>query len=418
MKLFDIIKKDLNLVLTDPKSMVFIIIMPIVLILILSFSLGGSFEEEGFTLDIINIGVVDNITDDEIALLESMPLDQSIIDSVSLYTLLDDENLNEIITYEKMTQEQANTKLETREVDAVVIIPETYLRTTLMGIQTGNGETQIEVISAQNRSLQTNIVTSVISGYTSFLSSLSADNVVLNSYLDNPNIFEYVAELEEFNLNNQLTIEAQGVNQRKMMNQFYYYSIAITCMFVLFSAGQGSTFLLNESNDKTLQRLFVAGVSKAKLLVGKSFAVFSLCVIQLIVLFIFSTIAFSLNWGNPWIFLLISLCLAFSVTGIGALLMVLSYKGNSHNLGNMFQSVFVQVLALFGGSYIPLAVLPKFFSSVALFTPNGLGIIAYSENVQGAPLNEIYPYILGNLALGIVFCTIAVYLFNKKRRVD
>lgn len=411
MRLFDIIKKDLMLVLSDPKAMVFILLMPIVLIVILSYSLGGSFESEEYQMGIIKVAIVDNTTEDEKAIIELLMLQE-----MTIYALLENEELTDIITYEVTDAENAASLIESGEIDALIIIPEGFIMTITQSMIGSFGETEIEIIGSQYNIIKTNIVATIISSYTNYISSMAADKVVLSEFLQSHDFVSYVEELRADN-STELQINSEGVRRRKVVNQFFYYTIAITGMFILYSAGQGSAFLLNESKNKTLQRLFISGVSHNKLLFGKCFAIFSLCIIQLIFLFTFSTFAFSIDWGNPFIFLLTALSLALSVTGIGALLMVLSYNASSQTLGDMFMSIIVQVMALFGGSFIPLAILPKFFSYVALFTPNGLGIIAFTGNMQGAPLGEIMPYILGNVLMGGFYIALGLHFFEKKKAV-
>jgi ABC-2 type transport system permease protein len=130
----------------------------------------------------------------------------------------------------------------------------------------------------------------------------------------------------------------------------------------------------------------------------------------------FSTLAFGIEWGDPLVFILISVCVAISITGLGVLLMVLVYRAGNPAVGSVFQSVIVQVLALIGGSFVPLAVLPAFISTVALFTPNGLAVMAYTGNVSGAPFTEILPYLCGSVLMGIVLYFIGLMLFPKERR--
>jgi len=423
MKLIDIIKKDLRVVLRDRAALMFIFLMPIVLITILSFALGGVFTSEGVSIGHINIAVVDNAAEDD---TQQMASEGAAFDmqQMSLYSVLDSSEVAEFLSYTVMDEAAANEKLQNGEIDAVVTIPRGFNAGMISLMAGSGGDLQIDVTGAQNRTMESGIVASIVRAYTDTFSTLSADMDILVqtavssggmvqetiSKLDFESFMRSLSERPDININ------MEGIAARKALSSFSYYSIAITCMFVLYSAGQGSTFLLTESQEKTLLRLTAAGVSTKKLLLGKSVAVFFLCIIQLIVLLGFSTLAFGIDWGNPFVFVLISVCVAISVTGLGVLLMVLVYRAGNPSVGSVFQSVIAQVLALFGGSFLPLAVLPAFFSTVALFTPNGLAIMAYSGNVTGAPLTEILPYLGGSVLLGIVLYFLGLMLFPKERR--
>lgn len=409
MKIIDIIKKDMRLVLSDPKALVFTILMPIVLILILSFSLSSVFDDEGISFDVIQVGIVDNNTPFERALLSAL--------QASPYDLLANEDIANIINFEMIEDiSLAESKQDAGKIDVIVIVPDGFYNAVVSNLISAEQATHIEVRGSLNSAFKANIVSSIITAYTEQLSATIADNKLLGEYLASNDFSSYIGKLEKELEQYPLTISEQGIGQRQPVNQFYYYSIAITCMFILYTAGQGSSFLLEESRHKTLARLTAANVSRNKLLVGKSLAIFALCVVQFVVLMCFSTLAFSLNWGNLLVFVFISVALSFAICGIGTLLMVLAYKTDSQNFGNIFVAVGAQLLALIGGSFIPLTLLPKFFSTAALFTPNGLGILAFTSNVQGAPFSEVLPYIVGNIAIGLVSLSIGVIWFRKKGR--
>jgi ABC-2 type transport system permease protein len=423
MRIGDLIKKDVRVVLQDVQALVFIFLMPIVLIVILGLALGGVFQGDGAAFRQIRIALVDEVDADEIAEADSVlsPMGASYKD-MALQSVLDADEVASFLTYETVDAQDARALLDAGEADAMVTIPKGYAVSLAGAMFGGSGGAQIDVAYAQD-TLQATIAGSVVRAYADTLSSISADALLLFKtagdgiqVIPAADIGAYIAHAVHLSMADTATVTSRGVAARQVINSYYYYSIAITCMFILYAAGQGSTFLYTESEDKTLQRLSAAGVPGTKLLIGKSFAVFCLCILQLIVLFGFSTLAFGINWGNTLVFIAISICIALSVTGLGTLLMVMVYRSGNPRIGGIFQGVFVHAFALFGGSYIPLSVLPKFFSKVALITPNGLAIRAFTENVTGAPFSEIWPYMLGSIGLGIVLFFIGVILFPRERR--
>ena len=430
MRLFDIIKKDVLLVLRDFKALVFIFLMPIVLIVILGLALGGVFSSDGFSIGEIYIAVVDEVDEDEIAAANAqLKMSGASYDNMSLYSVLDSEDIKSFIHYEVLADSEAQRRLEDQQIAAVVTIPEGFALGLAKAMAGEDSSVGMDV-KGQDGWLQTTVVNSVMASYADTLSSISADMAVFMDTIASQTIAgdlspedisqidfaSFIHDSVNASLTDALNITSKGIESRGVLNSFFYYSIAITCMFILYSAGQGSSFLYTESEEKTLSRLTAAGVSGKKLLLGKSFAVFGLCIIQLIVLFAFSTFAFNINWGNAFVFAAISICVAISVTGLGVLLMVLVYRAGNPRIGNMFQAIIVQILALFGGSYIPLSVLPKFFSAISILTPNGLAVQAYTANVTGAPFSEVLPYIAGSVGLGIVLYFVGVMLYPRERR--
>jgi len=451
MRLFDIIRKDVTVVLRDWKALVFIVLMPIVLMTILGLALGGVFSTGGFSLDMIHIAVVDSsVAPDETEIRDAIVqqvMDEAGSENVSpadiqmraqgfesvdaqqmtIYTVLDSPEVAEFISYEVMDADAAAEKLEAGDISAIVTIPESFAMDMVMGMVTGRSHATVEVTGSTDATISHGIVTSVVNAYTNTVSQISADIGILMQTVGESGAMSQDA-MSKIDIEGMIMqgvsetadgvadIQSKGVTARKTLDSFAYYAIAITCMFVLYSAGQGSTFMYTENQEKTLVRLRAAGISKTKLLMGKAIAVFALTVFQLIVLFAFSTLAFGLVWGSVWQLILISLCVALSVTGLGVLLMVLVFRADNPRLGNAFQSIIVQVLALFGGSYLPLSQLPEFFSSISLATPNGLAIHAYTGSMSGAPFVEILPYIAGSVGVGIVLFILGISLFPRERR--
>ena len=445
MRLIDIVKKDVSIVLRDWKALIFIVLMPIVLMSILGLALGGVFSTDGFSIGQINIAVVDDtdelsqqqmaaalqqsnadmggdVSQQNLSGLENFDQDQ-----MSLYTVLDSPEVSTFITYEVTDLDTADALLADGEIAAVVHIPKSFALDMMLGMVTGEGHAQIDVTGSADDTMSAGIVSGVVSAYTDTISQIAADiQILIDTMVQSGkltpeamqalDIETMVSGTAKQSAAGVLDIAEKGVAARNPIGSFAYYSIAITCMFVLYSAGQGSTFLYTEDAEKTLMRLRAAGISRTKLLLGKSVGVLCLTVMQLIILFVFSTLAFGLEWGSVGVFVLISLCVALSVTGLGVLLMVLVYRAGNPRIGNIFQSIIVQVLALFGGSYLPLSQLPKFFSTISLATPNGLAIHAYTENITGAPAGDVLPYMLGSLGLGVLLFLIGMAVFPRERR--
>lgn len=414
MKMRSIIFKDLRIVLRDRVALMFIFLMPVVLIMILSFALGGVFDTGGAAIGRIHIAVAD---------LDGTAQTAPAMRDASLYAVLDGSEIAAFLSYEKTDAADARERLSDGAADAIITIPKGFTAGVGQALSGADAAARLDVQGSPNSTLKAGIVAGIARAYTDTLSMLSTDMALLMDAAQSGGVEAAApARLDTASFMRRLAsaptvrIAYKGAEARRTLSSFSYYSIAITCMFVMYSAGQGSGFLHTESEERTLQRLAVAGVAKSKLLAGKACAVFVLCLLQLVVLLGFSTLVFGLDWGDPLAFIAISGCVAVSVTGLGALLMVLVYRAGNPGIGNVFQSMVVQVFALMGGSFLPLAVLPAFFSTLALFTPNGLAVMAYTGNVSGAPFAEIMPYMAGSLGLGVVFFAIGAALFPRERR--
>ena len=114
--------------------------------------------------------------------------------------------------------------------------------------------------------------------------------------------------------------------------------------------------------------------------------------------------------------MLIFIVTAFSVSGLGIMLASIVYKSGSYNMGNVFTSFIVQVMALLGGSMIPLENMPNFTRYVSNLTPNGLMMKALTKNYYGYGFEEIGIYLLILLIIGLVFLVISLAILIRGRR--
>ena len=254
--------------------------MPIVLIVILGLALGGVFSSDGFSIGQIKIAVVDEVAESEITAADAQlgGYPGASYAEMSLYTVLDSDDVAAFLSYETMEADDAESALLAGEIDAVVTVPSGSALGLADAMSGSNGSIELGVTGAQGGTIELTVVKSIVASYAEALSSISADIAVLGETLQDAvpvdiaavDFAAYIQNAVSISTADVLSTESKGIEKRKVLNSFGYYSIAITCMFVLYSAGQGSTFLYTESEEKTLSRLTVAGVPRSKLLIGKS----------------------------------------------------------------------------------------------------------------------------------------------------
>ena len=73
-------------------------------------------------------------------------------------------------------------------------------------------------------------------------------------------------------------------------------------------------------------------------------------------------------------------------------------------------------MAVLGGSFFPIEVMPKTVQKLSNFTINGLALKSYIRVYFGHGIVEIYKNLVFLTIIGIVFMTIAIYLLKKEER--
>jgi len=392
--------------------------MPIILTTILSFALSGSFQEVGsqWTMDIAIVknydmqqdqiafrdftksmeerfGItMDFGTDEENLFAEFNP------EKIFFEDFLGNEEMKQFIRYTIATEEEAYELLENKRVSSIVILPDQYVYNSYINtFTTFRNNIDITVISHPDMNYRRQITEEIISSFNNIMSSITlSKNVYFEKASDYMPLNEVVEGLEDFvrfigTKPAGVNVAITDINQKNFINSFTYYSIAMMSMFILFSAGYGGKFILNEKIDNTYYRLMATGVDRRMIITGKFFMMFIMAMIQSLVLIVYSRIAFGIGWINLPLLLLTMLLSCLAVASIGVLIIALTIRSNSYKTSDAFSNALVQILALAGGSYLPLQLLPKAVKKFGVLTPNGATLQTYIRILEGYGIREILP---------------------------
>jgi len=201
---------------------------------------------------------------------------------------------------------------------------------------------------------------------------------------------------------------------KKPISSSDYYSVAMMTMFILFAAGQGGRMLLEEKDNQTFQRMVVAGTTKFQILSGKLIAVFLIAVFQITVMILFTHFALKVQWGDITSVALISVAAAFAVAGLGSFIGALTYVAGNYKMANIFENIIIQGMAVLGGSFFPLDIMPKFIQNFSFLSLNGVALKAYLKVLSGSNISDVLSYILMLAVFGAVFTILAVMVLKSK----
>ncbi|WFA08756.1 ABC transporter permease [Tissierella sp. Yu-01] len=437
MKIRDMVFKDFRIALSDRAVIIELMLMPIILMTILGFALTISFKDYSNS-ESIKIAVVKeyDIEVEKKQLLDMIPIESNIdindidfgdfhMERIFFEDFLGNNDLKEIIQYEILTKENALEKLEDREITAIVILPNGFIRDTMINFGTSfRNVVDIEVIGRTDKNISTTIVEEIIKGFSDILNyNISAKNTFSRIYSREGvegNISDHIKLITE-RISNILgterpELEFEQLNDRPPMNSRAYYSFGMTAMFILFGAGYGSKFLLEEKRMGTYDRMSASGVKKSTIVIGKACTIFLVGLTQMLITYIFSTIVLKVQWGEFINLVIIFIASAFTVAALGTMLASITYHAGSYNIANMFTSFIVQIMSVLGGSMVPIEVMPGFARFASKLVPNGLMMNAVMKNYYGYGMEEISLSIVGLLVYGLVFFTIAIYLLLKEGR--
>ncbi len=181
-----------------------------------------------------------------------------------------------------------------------------------------------------------------------------------------------------------------------------FYAAGIGVMFLLFTASNAGGSMLDEVESGTLDRILSTRVSMSTLLTGKLVYLWTLNVIQLIVMFLWGALAFRLPLGRHLAgFAIMTAATALTCSAFGLLLA--SAARTRAQLGAISTLAVLTISAL-GGSMFPRFLMPERMQKASLVLFNSWALDGFTNVFwREAPLSTIVVPVLVLAAWAIAF---------------
>ena len=159
-----------------------------------------------------------------------------------------------------------------------------------------------------------------------------------------------------------------------------YFGPAMALFFLFFTVGLGARSLLAERATGTLARMRAAPIPAAAVVGGKALATFLLALVSVVFLLVASGALLGAHWGHP--VAVLGLVVATVLAAMGILTLVMTMAKTEEQAGTYTSAVAI-VLALLGGSFVPISFAPALLRRLALATPNGWALRAFTDLATG-----------------------------------
>ena len=166
-----------------------------------------------------------------------------------------------------------------------------------------------------------------------------------------------------------------------MLKPAAYFGPTLALFFTFFTVCLGARSLLAERGAGTLSRLRAAPVRPAAVLAGKALATFVLGLASMLTLLLATSTLLGARWGHP--LAVLALATAAVLAAMGNVTFVMSLARTEEQAGGYASGVAI-TLALLGGSFVPISFAPGLLRKVALLTPNGWALHAFTDLGTGA----------------------------------
>ncbi|MGE7920489.1 ABC transporter permease [Viridibacillus sp. NPDC093762] len=412
---FALIVKQLKILSRNPLELLVLLLMPVVLITILSVALGPIMDGNSEMLD-LDIAVIQH--DDEEAQLESfikkandsMPIDEKLKGNIKqmlpvtllLDQLTGNEEMKKFVTVKKLNANELKKARKSGDYDVIIDVPKNFTEQYLSSVFLSESKPSLNVFLDEDQPITSSITKSMLDYFQqqySLLTQLSSSSN-LDAAVTIPKIV--------------VASDIETIANQKSITSKIYYTFSMSVMFILYMASTIAGLAFLEKDMNIFDRIVLARIHPITYLGSIIVSTILLALIQMTILFTVSHLMFDIQFEQIGLYVLITLLLAIIIGALAALLSSINYRNNSAGASNIFSNAIVSILALVGGSFIPVSELSSFLTTLGKWTPNGAALEAYLKLQQNATFLDIQEQAFNLSMLGIVLLVIAIVLFPRR----
>jgi ABC-2 type transport system permease protein len=400
MNVIDLMLKDLAQILRDRKSLMFLIVMPVVFTVAMGFVFGGY----GAPADSrVPVAVIGDPTDAAYTAFADMAALSGVIRIVSP-AASDDESLRIAVRDGKLA--------------AAVRMPADYLRTSFEGstpllhtivdvASTGGMTARGELVNLSMRltaaAATARLTVSVLSeggkpaGYDDFKTAFVR---AAASWLEQPDSLV-------------TTVSSALTEKERNAGGFAHTSPSMILQFSIAALISAAGIIVEERKSRTLERLMTTRISRPRILLGHYLAVFTQVFAQCALLVLFGAVVLRVQYFHaPVATLLVTICGSAFVAALGLLIGIAS---RSEEQAVAFSLIPMFLLAGLGGAWVPLEFAGHAFQTIARLTPGFWMVDAYKGIVQrGLGVQSVLTPSAILLGWALLFGLLAVLRFRRQ----
>ena len=371
--------KDLRQRLRDRSAIVLGFIAPVAVAALISVAFGsaGSFHA--------NVTVVD--------------LDKGAV-ATGFTSFVRDPDLANLLTVKPVTSEaDARARVAKGDLSAAFVIPKGFSEAVTSG-----QNRPITVLASVDSSIAEQVARSLAESFTAQIEAvqLSVESAV-RAGASVASVGTLAAQASAVRLPEQTMTQPAGT---QALTGTSYYAPAMGIFFMFFAIGFGARGFFLERTGGTLERLTAAPIGPGTILAGKSLATFVYGVASLGTVAVVTSLVFGANWGPPLVVLALILAMALTMVGLTALVIT---AARTERQADGLASMLTFGLVLLGGNFVFIGGAPPLVRSLALLTPNGWALRAFTDLAGGAawtaamvPLMAILAFALGTGAIAFL----------------
>ena len=185
-----------------------------------------------------------------------------------------------------------------------------------------------------------------------------------------------------------------------------FYGAAMAMVFLFFTVSFAARSLMADRRGGILGRILATPTPAGAVIAGKALAVSILALAGFVTVWLVTTIAFGARWGDPVAVFVLMLATVATLGGHGTFVCSLA---RTEQQADSYTSAVTFVLALLGGNFIGPGQAPGLLRRLALFTPNGWSLRAFTEvSADAAGLARVAGPVVVLLAFALAFGAVGI----------
>lgn len=386
MKSFIIAWKDFKIRFTDRRGFMMMLLMPLLLTAILGSALSAVLDEGGLPKTVIGY-----YQEDEDTFATMFRTD-----------VLEAKEIKDDVKVEKVSSRTDLEKmLKEKKIDVGIILPKQWSE----HIQEGKLK-EVELLTDPAKDIQAKIADSFIQSFAERAQTVAfaTKSVVTDLAQFQQGNVQEVAKNMGSDLPAIATSHENGIKTgtigKKTVVAMQYYAAAMLVMFLLYNVTVGAKSIVGEQRTETLARLLTTPTSSYSVLLGKFFGTLLFACIQFGVFVIATHYAFGVNWGDD-IAQLIVVGVSYAICVSGLSMLIAAFI-RDEKTADVMGGIGIQLLAVLGGSMLPIYAFPDTLQKFANIAPNKWALTSFLDIMSGTSWNTLLPIILSLSSAGIL----------------
>lgn len=393
-------KKDLKIFFTDKKAMFLALLLPIGLITLFALAFGGvaGGDEEENNPIVVLYSDEDNTAGSKNIILG--------LDSIPGIELIAE------------TKENAITQIKKGDRIANIIIYKGFEDSLNAG-----KNIPVEMQFDKSREMEVSILQNLVYGRISSVKGEKDADKGIDRVMENmfPNLPQPMQDSIKKNIQKGMEQENESENLITMTslvgdeesNWGLIQAVAgVAIMMLLFSVSAIGQSMLEEKENGVLKKLLQSPVKPFEIMMSKMLTATIISVFQLVVMFLFSWLAFGLDiFINLPALIIMILFTAFACSSFGVLLSaIVTTKKQADSLG----TIIILFMSAVGGSMIPLYIMPTFMQDAAVISVNYWSIQGFYDIFwRKTGIDSILQNVLVLRGITVVVLLISGYFFRR-----